>query len=675
MGCLLSLLLTVSSAQTTCADELVRDNPHASGLNHYAILESQFRKPTLDINTFRSKTGIEVTHRDEAGRPIAGTISVLSDNSGNQIAILADFNAWGKEMAPEDHLKPVPGTPYYEGHVRRLFDGMEYRLLLNGEPVLDPSSIQFTTPEMFERFRPGETPYLNSVFSDVEAISHRPATPIDFRGRSVLIGESGVYELAAKWNHKGQIGPPRVADTYRFVAESGLTAAISGRGYTHLELLPFTSSVDGHRWQNRYQSFGLFGPDSRYGTPAEFRSMIAAFSVVGVGALMDGVLGHYPFRANHGIRALEPIGIHRFVNGFGKPLFGGKLTPWGTYRWDFENPFVRRFLIDSVISMFRAYGLSGIRIDNVDGIRQEPGGALFLRELNSTLRSYVPQALILGEMFDDQAPALTTVDNGGLGFHAANDVDFFYSFVQRFLQGWDHEIHLQRVEWYLNDSWQWGRVPMERWITNHDEAANRQPGASGEYVATLLKGGTWEQIESKTKAWGTLGMLLGSVYLDMPQMRLLQEGSFNNNAAIDWDLLRLGSQASTDAYFTQVSLVFRDGAEFAPKNLHPHISNHVDEDNKVISLLRIDYKTGRKTYAIINLSSRTFHNYRFGVDASRGKAFSVLLNSDDSQWGGGGTLKIGSDLFAHATSLHGKLNALELPELAPRSAIIVREQP
>ncbi|MBI1861011.1 MAG: alpha amylase C-terminal domain-containing protein [Deltaproteobacteria bacterium] len=656
-----------------CVDLLfAANNPNLPALQQYALFDSQEAIDRRDIRQFRAQVGIEVTRRNSAGRAVEGKIRVLSDNNGNLISILADFNDWGKNFLPEDHLKWVPGTPYYEGKVRELHDGMEYRLMLNGKSVLDPAAAQFTTPEMIERFRPGRTPYLNSVFSDVEAFGTQVAKPVDFRGRPVLISEISIYELAEKWSFRGQTGPSGRASTYRFIAESGLAKAIAERGYTHIEFLPFNSSMDGKNWQMRYQVFGLFGPDSRYGTPEEFRQMVAAFRGEGVGVIMDAVLGHYPFTGNEGVRAIDAIGVHQFINGFGKPVFGSRPTVWGTYRWDYENPFVRRFLIDSVVTMFKQYGLSGMRIDNVDGVREQPMGNQFLRELSAELRAYVPEAVVLGEMFSDQTPSLTSVDRGGMGFHGANDVDFFYSFVQRYLQAFDDQIQMERLESYLGDSWRWDRVPMQRWVTNHDEAANPQPGASGQYVASLVAGGGWSFVEAKSKVWGTLGMTLGSIYLDMPQMRLLQEGSFNSNPAVDWSLLKHESQMKVDRFFTQLTKMVRDGSEFLPENLHPAISNHLDHDNKVISLMRLNYKTMRKTYTLINLGSRRLTDYSFGVDATRGKKFEVLLNSDSKEYAGQGLLRV-TELAPRAEGTHGKPNQLVVPVLAPMSALILRE--
>lgn len=75
------------------------------------------------------------------------------------------------------------------------------------------------------------------------------------------------------------------------------------------------------------------------------------------------------------------------------------MSPWDTHRYDYANPHVRRFLIDSILHMMYRYGISGIRFDNYDGIRFEPGGTEFLKQLAVEVRDYRPEALLIAEMF------------------------------------------------------------------------------------------------------------------------------------------------------------------------------------------------------------------------------------------------------------------------------------
>lgn len=658
----------------SCQKIFSQNNPYHEQLSRYAFHDwlQAGEAPTKELTRFVPSVGVKVANRDSSGRPLDGVIRVLSDNPGNQIAIIADYNDWGRKLHPADFLHPIEGTPYFEGKIRQLHEGMEYRLLLNGRQVIDPSAVQYTSSEQIRNSRAGDPAFLNSIFYDLEAMPHQTLAPLEFSNSPILITEQGIYELAAKY--KG--GPASKAETYKFIATSGLIDEIAKRGYTHVEFLPLNSSIDGDDWRRRYQVFGFYGPDSRYGTPEDLRLMIQEFHKKRIGVILDVVWGHYPFKGNEGLRNYADVGIHHFRNQFGRALFGDNLSEWGTYRFDYRNPFVKIFLIEGTLNMLKHFGFSGLRVDNVDGIRGEPGGNDFLKEASQVMRSYAPHLLMIGEMFKDQSSALAANRHDGVGFHVANDVEFF-DFVQTSLRSYDHEIDMQRLENFLSASWRYQRPIVERWVTNHDEAANPRAGASGDYLATLIHGGDpihWHYVINKTKAWGSLGALLGGFYLDMLQMRFLQEGNFNSNPILDWSVLQFPSQRAVDDYFSHLFNTIKALPAFAGKNLHPYVVNHIDNANKVISLLRVDWKTGKKYHAVINLGSHEVSDYRFGVNDDVGKSHSIIVDSDRSEFFGTGRLKNllpDSKIIVQAQSLHGKNGSLSLPLLPAYGVLLI----
>lgn len=66
------------------------------------------------------------------------------------------------------------------------------------------------------------------------------------------------------------------------------------------------------------------------------------------------------------------------------------------------------------------------------------------------------------------------------------------------------------------------------------------------------------------------------------------------------------------------------------------IENHVDHKNKVISLLRTDSASGKKIYALVNVSHRELTDYSFGVEGAQ--TFRVAFDGDSTEWGGAGRL-------------------------------------
>lgn len=679
---LLLLPLLLVNCRTVDKNSATKDanSPKNSDLNFYEAQRIVGLKPTKNFDQFAARTGIRVTKRDNQGHAVEGEITVLSDNTKNKIVLIADFNNWGKNVQPADELKPVQGTPYYRAKIRSLKHRMEYRLLLNGKQVLDPAASMYTTPDYYAGTGRGNGPaYFNAVFWDLEHPDryHLKNAPVDLRDKPVVIGETEVYELIRRFPRGSQTGPASRFETYKFIANSGVITELKNQGYNAVEFLPFNQSVDGERWSYRYQVFGLFAPDSRYGTPDDFARMIDAFNAAGIGVIMDAVVGHYPFKANDGVRNLGDVGIHVWKKADNRLLFGQVTSPWGTNRYDYANPYIRRFLVDSILHMMKYYGLAGIRFDNLDGIRlyDGPGGGgpEFLKQLTSELRSYRPESLLIAEMFFGENSVLKALDQGGYGINFrthSNLFDFFKDNVQKRTE----DIDMKALREAIRGPWGWKEATRCQYITNHDEAANRRNGATGAYLASLVNGGGWQYVEGKTMAYSSLAMLSGSIYLDMPQLRLLQEGSFNDNPGIDWSLRSLASQGRMYHYFRDLSTVFKGNPAFAFFNYHENIENHTDYQNKIISLARLNRATGKRTMILINLGHQEFNNYRFGTDATHG--LKIVIDSNQNIYGGNDRLHQSSrgQLAVDTQGIHGKARSINVPYLGPYSVVVAEEQ-
>lgn len=651
-------------------------------LKFYEATRVRSLAPVARCADFKPEQGFTVTKRDASGNAIEGTIRVLVGNPQADVFLLDDVNHFEKNE--EDRLRPDPANPdYYVGKVRGLKHKLEYRILVNDRQLIDPAASQFT-PSSF----------LNSVFWDFDHPGHftMHTESVDLRSKPIVIAEGEIFELARKFPSRGAVGPSSKDQTYRFVAESGLVDELKRDGYNAIELLPFNASRDEDTWFYRYQVYGLFAPDARYGTPDEFAQMIAAFNDAGIGVIMDSVVGHYPQTGNAGVRSLEGPGVADWRKKDGHRLYGEHPSPFGTLRYDYNNPEIRRFLTDGILHMMCRYGLSGIRFDNLDGIKDYdgPGGAgagrAFLKQMVGELRGVKPESILIGEMFFGNNEVMHTFDksdlNGHFGFNFRTHSDYFDWMKDNLLATSTDFIDMNRLKGAIRNPWDWKEATRVSYMTNHDEAANGRNGATGAYVATLIKranGGGDFFVENKTKSYDALTMLSTSTYLDMPQMRLLQEGSFTSNPAVDWGLRDTPSRAKVYAFFADLSNIVLERPAFAFKNFHPNVENHVDTfaGFRVISLYRRDLDSGKKLYAVVNLGHQPIEGYKFGVDATGD--FKVLINSDNRKYNGGGELeRRNSDgmvrVAADAPGLHGKQHSITVPFLAPYSTVLLESQ-
>ncbi len=692
--CFVSCLVILS--QFSCKPRLGSDNSAVrvtdAAAHNKALAEQNYEairviglKPTKDLKEFIPKQGISVAQRDGDGRPSHVVIRVLAGYPNAEIFVIGDFNDWGERDLDRYKLEQVEqnqfGT-YYEGDIPGIKHGMQYRLLVDGQQLLDPAGHLLTTPEYFDLVGlKSEQPYLNCVFWDFEGpeVRMNPMEQVvDLREKPVVIGETEVYAVAAKWTFEGKQGPSNKNKTYRFIAESGLIQELARIGYNSIEFLPFNASIDGDTWNLRYQVVGTFAPDSRYGTPSDFAAMVGAFKKEGIGVIMDAVLGHYPFQGNTGVRDVGPIGLHKWKkdkNGsdYGDNLlYGGNKSPWNTYRYDYTNPNIQRFLIDSVLFMVKYYGVSGIRFDNLDGVRFEGGGEDFLKILVEEIRSYRPEMLLVGEMFFGESRVFQSLDKGGMGFNVRTHSDLFDFFKDNLLKRTE-EIDMQMLRDAIRNLWDWKEAPRLHYLTNHDEASNGRQGATGQYPASLIGGDAYHQ-KKKIIAFGSAALFSGSYFMDMPQMRLLQQGTFYSNPVVAWDLRGNSDTKEIYDYYAAATKYYQKNPAFAFLNYHTNIENHTDNSagNKVISFERVNFEMGKYTYIVVNLGHNKFQGYRIG--AGKNGAYTIKLDSShlpgfcqDREEGCG---TVNSD----GKGEHGKAYALEIPTLNDYSVVVLELQ-
>ncbi len=647
-------------------------------LKQYELIRILDLKPAKDFKNFAPAEGIFVTQRDGQGHATEATIRVLADNPNEVVEVVGDFNSWG--LHGTLHLHPDPADPRYViGNMTNIFHGMQYRLLINGQQLIDPAALVQATPEFNLKMKGNAEPYLNSAFWDIEGQGKYipKSKPVDLRRSAVAVTEIDIAALVKNWRHGNQVGPKSRGETYNFVTQSGIIPFLKSWGINAIEFLPLTASVDGDVWSYRYLNFAPFAVDSRWGTPKEFARMVDAFNQAGIAVVLDVVPAHFPYYGNQGPRDLSKLGMQNFRKADGRSLFGETKSEWDTRRYDFQNPYVRRYLIDGMLNAIKYYGIGGFRIDNYMGIQAQPGGVQFLKELISEIRAYAPATWINGETFGGDNSVTRSLDLGGQGASTHNYGDFFFGAVYPFAKRRTEELDMNVLRNIIRSPYGWKESATLYNVTNHDEASNGTGGgANGAYFASLVSGGRKEDMIGKTRAWSALGMLASSFYLDMPQLRILQQGTFYKNAAVEYDLLNDPDISHLAQYLGDLTQYYTSHPEFAFYNTHPDIENHVDNDHKVATLHRIDRQSNRDLYAVINMGHHEIRNYRFGVP-SEGGSYAIVLDSSGAKYGGpneNARVTQQRPLSVENIGAHGRSHSLNLPYLPPYGVLILEKR-
>lgn len=620
-------------------------SPDAERL-HLASTKLLDREPTLDASLYRPDVGARFNEDGSL------TLRVLVGNSSERLTAIGDFNNWGDTdnlaayqlqptaSNPKIHEVTFPPGDYHKN---------QYRLLdNNGQQRLDLGAALFSTPAFNDRFdikdRPDDN--LNAVFWKPTPVpAEELAEPVDLRGQQLSIGEIDIVSLALKWvcnnpdsAFAGTTGADHISQLYNFVSECGLPQQMADWGYNAIEFMPLDSHVDFWEpgapyfpdWRYSYQTLSFYGKHADFGSPDELKNMINTFHQAEVAVILDVVYSHYSERGNNPPREFATAGFSTYHRDDGWELYGGPYTEWGTRRFTY-SPEIRNNIIDAALVNILDYGFDGLRIDNVNGIEQQPDGRQFLRELTKAVALYQPRAVVIGEGYFGDNYLNRSWDVGGAGLLTTYSDRFYLWFTEEIIKYRD-EIDTWRLDYMLSNDWP---LVMLYYPGNHDEFAN--PGnpfqTRGRYLAEAIDGGFHNR---KIQSWSALNLFTSSYYLDMPQLWTLQPGNLNDNAPVDWSRLEEDPEAAQIVELqSDMKKFYLNNPAFAPYNVHRHMLHWIDHDNKVVVFERIDFASGRRTYAVVNLGDRAIANYKIPVYPEEAK-FEIALDSDRPLYGGEG---------------------------------------
>ena len=299
---------------------------------------------------------------------------------------------------------PFPGLFFYYFVIDT--QGGSFRLFKQGDDTnmeagdlwqLSCIPVDFTTPDWAK----GATIY--QVFPDRFYAS----------GRADLTGKLKPYTIHENWYDEVDWKPTpdgQVLNNDFFGGNfRGITEKmdyIAGLGVTILYLNPISKSFSSHR----YDTGDYKTPDPLLGTEADFAALCDAAHERGIRVILDGVYSHTGANSLYFNRegAFPSVGAY---NSKESPYYS-----WYTFYnwpnvyhswWDFDtlptvnkmDPAFVRYIItdeDSVVSHWLRLGADGYRLDVADELPDE-----FIRLLRSRIKELKPDALLLGEVWED----------------------------------------------------------------------------------------------------------------------------------------------------------------------------------------------------------------------------------------------------------------------------------
>lgn len=649
-------------------------------------------KPVKDISTWQSQFGPSVIKRKN-NKAFEVKFKVLIDNPKTKIFIIGDFNNWESDpnKLTDYELIHDENNLFAEITLDNIKHKDKYKFLVIQPPKKGSNQI---TKQILQD--PAGTYFDdegNTIFWDYEDPSSykQKYNFIDTIKRSTKILQTDLPGLIVHWKDKNNKMGSEISQNqyYNFISDSGILDHIKKLGYNTIQFLPFAQSIDGDNWKFRYLVPFQFAIQKNWGSPDDFARMIDECHKRGIAVIGDFIISHLPHKDFKIFgKSCQDNGIHQWISRHGYELYMKEPTSWGTMRLDYDNPYVRKFIVSSCLHFMKNYKIDGFRIDNVDGIirfgdsgqgDERPNGRTFLRELNQTLYKYNPFSLIHFEahyFFKDNAKMLVVPfeeDTRALGATAYNSSRMTYYFHKEYMPKTVDNISPWKFK-DISEEKEWGQSNSTvADFHNHDAAAGLMQGrCTGSYAYDTM---TVKQPHNHFHALGKIKVMEGIISfcaegrtLDLAQTFLLQTGTFEHDSSIQWYLAFNECSKNLTAYKTKINEIMDDPA-FWPLNAKNRTFLNLDEKNKI---LVVERSSEDSNYVIvINLSSWIHHNYKIGVKGK--KDYNLILNSDSYQYSGSGMSSLPNILKNNPSTNFEVLDReLELSKIGPYQIIVLK---
>lgn len=441
--------------------------------------------------------------------------------------------------------------------------------------------------------------------------------------------------------------------------------------YTHVELMGIAEHPFDGSWG--YQVTGYYAPTSRYGTPKDFMYLVNTLHKNKIGVILDWVPAHFP-RDAFGLAEFDGTCLYEHPD----PR-RGEHPDWGTKIFNYAKNEVRNFLIANAMFWVDKFHIDGLRVDavasmlyldygkkdgewlpNEYGNNKNLDAIEFFRHLNSAMQKRFPGTMMIAEESTAWPMVTGDVKEGGLGFTFKWNMGWMHDFCEYMkldpLFRKDNHYKMTFAMSYNNS---------ENYILplSHDEVVHlkcsmlkKMPGFYVDKFANLRVGYTYMFTHSGKKL-----LFMGQEFA--------QDNEWNEEKELDWSLLSDDLHSSMKYYVSKLLEIYRkypclheidnDWGGFEWMNAD-------DTENSTYSYIR-KASNGRNNLLVV-LNMTPMERKDFSVGVPKKKKYKLLLNSDDTCFGGNGG-EIPKEITAKVQETDGKPYALTF-DLPPYGAAI-----
>lgn len=574
-----------------------------------------------------------------------------------RVWVIGTFNDWSETSDEMQCLEPET-MGIFELFIPDVEEGALYKYLIETK---DGARLYKADPYAnYAELRPGTA---SAVF-DITSFKWSDTKWLETRAKAKdsYAQPMAIYEIhPGSWKrHPGREDEGYYS--YRDLADT-LIPYVQEMGYTHIELMGISEYPFDGSWG--YQVTGYYAPTARYGTPADFAYFVNECHRHNIGVFLDWVPAHFPKDA-HGLANFDGTCLYEYAD----PR-KGEHPDWGTKIFDYGKNEVKNFLIGSALIWIEHYHIDGLRVDAVASmlyldygkeegqwVRNQYGdnknleAIEFFKHINTLILGRNPGAVMIAEESTAWPRVTGPVEENGLNFSYKWNMGWMHDFLDYMkLDPYFRKDNHNRMTFAMsyNES--------ERYILvlSHDEVVhlkcsmlNKMPGVGVDKYKNLMVGYAFMMGHPGKKL-----LFMGQEFAQ------LQEWS--EERELDWYLLENPDHIHVSNWVKALLHLYRKnpamyqldsswkGFEWVNAN---------DAERSIYSFIRKSENGKNNLLFICNFTPVERPDYRVGVPVK--KAYKLVLNSDDTEFGGTGAKRPAS-YMASKKSCDGRAYSFAYP--------------
>ncbi|MBJ7608310.1 MAG: 1,4-alpha-glucan branching protein GlgB [Candidatus Dormibacteraeota bacterium] len=573
---------------------------------------------------------------------VRGTAFAVWAPHARGVSLVSDTNAWDARTLP---MRTLGGSGVWELFVPNIGAGLRYkysvigadgRTTLKADPLARAAQ---APPETSSIVTDSEHRWADADWIQRRRSDDRTALPVN------------IYEVHLGSWRRGH------GDTilgYREIAQQ-LAEYCRRMSFTHVELLPVAEHPFGGSWG--YQVSSYYAPTARYGSPDDLRWFVDHLHQNGIGVIIDWVPAHFP-RDEWALARFDGTALYEHADSR-----RGSQPDWGTLVFDFGRNQVRNFLVANALYWIEEFHIDGLRVDavasmlyldysrqpgewspNQHGGRENLEAIAFIRDFNEQVHGHFPGVMTIAEESTAWPGVSRPTASGGLGF------------TFKWNMGWMHDTldyvgkdpmfrryHHQQLTFGVWYAW------AENFILpySHDEVVHLKRSLVGKAA-----GDHWQQFANLRALFGWMFAHPGKKLLFMGG-ELAQLAEWNHDRSLDWHLLDEPEHAGMQRLLADLGRLYAQAPSLWQVDGDSEGFRWIDAgnvDRSVLSFVRMDAAGKPGLACIANFSPAVYSDFRVGLPLAGG--WREVLNTDASQYGGGGQGNIGK-VDTEPTSWHG----------------------